>query len=75
MAAVADHLSFDHFAYSDLFADPASFPAHPYSDLDFEILRFTVENSVEIGEILRSSGAKLKNKFQYPRGLSPRGIE
>ena len=36
MAAVADHLSFDHFAYSDLFADPASFPAHPYSDLDFD---------------------------------------
>ena len=46
-----------------------------YSDLDFEILRFTVENSVEIGEILRSSVAELKNKFQYTRGLSARGIE
>ena len=34
--AAADHLSFDHFAYSDLFADPASFPAHPYSDLGFD---------------------------------------
>ena len=41
---------------------------------DFGVLRFTVENSVECGEILQSFQQYEKPVFPCTRGLSQRGV-
>lgn len=46
-----------------------------FSTLDFHILRFYVENSVEIGEIFKTLQTGKKLKSDYTRGLYARGVE
>ena len=43
--------------------------------IDFEVLRFTVENSVENGETLQLFNSEKSQKGAYTRGLYYRGVE
>ena len=43
--------------------------------LDFGVARFTVENSVECGEILEACFRGKTPDFDYTRGLFHRGVE
>lgn len=43
--------------------------------VDFEVLRFSVENSVEIGEIFVAFNSGICNKGSFTRGLYYRGVE
>ena len=43
--------------------------------IDFEVLRFTVENSVENGETLQLFNSEKSQKGSYTRGLYYRGVE
>ncbi len=45
------------------------------SSLDFAVFRFTVENSVECGEILSAFFRQEPPRFDYTRGLFSRGVE
>ena len=43
--------------------------------IDFEVLRFSVENSVEIGENLQLFNSEKCRNGAYTRGLYYRGVE
>ncbi len=47
----------------------------PLQEMDFGVLRFTVENSVEIGRILEACFRQEPLGFDYTRGLFARGVE
>ena len=62
--------------YSEVFnAVPLWLGDKPLPGMDFGVARFTVENSVESGEILEALMRRETPDFDYTRGLFQRGVE